>query len=347
MTLESPAITATEIVLPGLVEPDGLLVRRRELPPPGAGQMVVRVEATGISFAEKSMRRGRYFGQPPFPFVPGYDLVGVVIELGDGVDSSLLGVRVASVTKTGGWASAAIVEARDSIRVPDGLDPAEVETVVVNGLTAWQMLHRKAHVAAGQTIVVHGANSGVGGILIQLAQHEGIRVIGTASPRHHAALRAMGVEPIDYNDVDPVARVREIAPDGASAVFDNVGGTMTRNSYRMLAPGGALVCYAIVAVGWGTGSLIWPFLFEIGRALLWNALPNGHSVSFYDLWAGHRSSPKRFRARLEEDLAQVFALLADGTLTANIAARFPLEQAATALGLAESRTIAGKVILLP
>ena len=90
-----------------------------------------------------------------------------------------------------------------------------------------------------------------------------------------------------------------------------------------------------------------PFMKALGRVLLWNALPNGHRATFYDLWAGHKMRPARFRKHLEEDLGHVFALLADGTLTANIAARFPLEDAAAALALAESRTVNGKVILLP
>ena len=344
------AVTALEIVLPGLVEPSGLLLRERQLPAPARGELLVEVEATGISFAEKSMRRGRYFGQPAFPFVPGYDLVGRVLAVGSDRDSQLVGTRVASVTKTGGWASHAIVAARDSVAVPEGLDPADVETVVVNGLTAWQMLHRKARVRSGQTIVVHGANSGVGGILVQLAQHEGIRVIGTASPRHHDALRAAGVEPLDYSDPRLLERVLELSPGGVGAVFDNVGGEMVETSWRMLAPRGSLVCYAIIADVTGVNgnaSLLKPFAKALTRVAVWNVLPNGHRASFYDLWAGHRLHPTTFRLRLRKDLGRVFALLADGTVKANIAATYPLRDVSAAMELAESRTINGKVILVP
>ena len=344
------AVTALEIVLPGLVEPSGLLLRERRLPAPARGELLVEVEATGISFAEKSMRRGRYFGQPAFPFVPGYDLVGRVLAVGSDRDSQLVGTRVASVTKTGGWASHAIVAARDSVAVPEGLDPADVETVVVNGLTAWQMLHRKARVRAGQTIVVHGANSGVGGILVRLAQHEGIRVIGTASPRHHDALREAGVEPLDYADPRLLEQVLELSPGGVDAVFDNVGGEMVETSWRMLAPRGSLVCYAIIADVTGVNgnaSLLKPFAKALTRVAVWNVLPNGHRASFYDLWAGHRLRPTTFRLRLRKDLGRVFALLADGTVKANIAATYPLRDVSAAMELAESRTINGKVILVP
>ena len=349
MSTENAAatVTATTVVLPGLVEPDGLLIECAEVGAPRAGQLLVAVEATGISYAEQAMRRGRYFGQPAFPFVPGYDLVGTVLQAGPEADASLVGQRVATMTKTGAWTTHALVEARDSVVVPAGIDPAEAETVVVNGVTAWQMLHRAARGRSGQTILVHGANSGVGGILIQLAQHEGIRIIGGASPRHHDALRAAGVEPVDYNDPDFAERVRELAPGGVAAVFDNIGGAMTRVSYSLLAPGGALVCYAIIAGVSGTGGLVVPFMKAIGQVLLWNTLPNGHRATFYDLWSGHKYRPARFRKHLEEDLGHVFTLLADGTLKANIAATFPLDQATAALTLAESRTVKGKIVLLP
>jgi NADPH:quinone reductase-like Zn-dependent oxidoreductase len=180
-----------------------------------------------------------------------------------------------------------------------------------------------------------------------LAHHAGLTVIGGASPRHHDALRAAGVEPVDYNAPDFADRVRALAPGGVDAVFDNIGGPMTRVSFSLLAPGGALVCYAIIAGVSGDGGLVLPFMKAIGQILLWDALPNGHHATFYDLWSGHTTRPARFRARLEEDLGHVFALLADGTLKPTIAARFPLAEATAAMTLAESRTINGKVILVP
>ncbi len=111
-------ITATEVVFPGIVEPDGLVLRNRELPAPTRGEVVVAVEASGVSMAEQSMRRGRYPGQPTFPFVPGYDLVGTVIATGPEVDGALVGTRVAAMTKTGGWASHAVLLAADLVDVP-------------------------------------------------------------------------------------------------------------------------------------------------------------------------------------------------------------------------------------
>ncbi|MFF4587929.1 medium chain dehydrogenase/reductase family protein [Streptomyces sp. NPDC001388] len=336
-----------EVVLPGKVEPEGLLIRHGEVPAPGRGQVLVRMEATGVSFAEQQMRRGRYYDQPPFPFVPGYDLVGTVLATGEGVDPGLAGLRVAALVKVGGWASHVALDAADVVAVPEGVGAAEAETLVVNGVTAWQMLHRKARVRAGQTVVVHGANGGVGSVLVQLARAAGARVIGTASARHHAALREQGVTPVDYRAEDLAARIRALAPGGVDAVFDHVGGRGIVDSWRLLAPGGTLVSYGSASTRDAEGSKQAPVLKLLGRVWLWNALPNRRRACFFNVWAGRALSRNRFRARLRADLTQVFGALQRGEVTARIAARLPLARAADALRLAESGTVAGKVVLTP
>ncbi|MFI5828277.1 medium chain dehydrogenase/reductase family protein [Streptomyces sp. NPDC051578] len=336
-----------EIVLPGKVEPEGLELHRRPVPRPAAGQVLVAMEATGVSFAEQQMRRGRYYDQPPFPFVPGYDLVGTVLTAGAGVDPGLLGKRVAALTKTGGWASHITLDAADVVEVPDGVGAVDAETAVVNGITAWQMLHRKARVRAGQTVLVHGANGGVGSILVQLALAAGAAVIGTASTRHHDALRALGVTPVDYRSGDVPARVRALAPGGVDAVFDHVGGEGVADSWRLLAPGGTLVSYGSAATRDGEGSGAWPVLALLGRVWMWNWLPNGRRAYFFNVWAGRAYAKDRFRARLRSDLTQVFTALQRGEITAKVAAEIPLARAAEAMRLAESGTVAGKVVLVP
>ncbi|WP_030457490.1 medium chain dehydrogenase/reductase family protein [Kitasatospora sp. NRRL B-11411] len=336
-----------EIVLPGIVEPEGLRIRRSPLPQPGPGQVLVAVEATGVSFAEQQMRRGRYYDQPPFPFVPGYDLVGTVTATGPGTDPALAGRRVAALVKTGGWASHVLLDPADTVDVPDGLEPAAAETAVVNGITARQLLHRHAEVRPGQTVLVHGAGGGVGLLLAQLALAAGAQVIGTASARHHDALRALGVTPVDYRTGDVPAQVRRLAPGGVDAVFDHVGGRSVLDSWRLLAPGGTLVAYGSAATRDDTGSKQWPVLKVLARTWWWNALPNGRRAHFYNIWAGRTLRPARFRARLRADLTAVLDALRRGELTAPIAARLPLTEAAEALRLAESGTVTGKVVLVP
>ncbi|MEV6068766.1 medium chain dehydrogenase/reductase family protein [Nocardia sp. NPDC052001] len=339
------SITATEIVLPGTVEPEELLTTHRELAAPTPGQALIEVEATGVSFAEQQMRRGKYYDQPAFPFVPGYDLVGTVVEVGSPADAGLVGKRVAALTKVGGWASHVLLDSADLIEVPAELPADAAETFVVNGITAWQMLHRYAKVRAGQTILVHGANGGVGSTLVQLALAAGVKVIGTASARNADQVTALGATPVDYRG-DVVAQVRALAPNGVDAVFDHVGGPGIVDSFTLLAPGGTLMAYGTASTKDDTGNSRLPVLKLFARLMLWNALPNKRSAHFYNIWAGQRRA-STFRRKLATDLSAVFALAAKGDLRPQIAARFPLTQAAQALTLAESRTVTGKVVLLP
>ncbi|WP_433524934.1 medium chain dehydrogenase/reductase family protein [Nocardia pseudovaccinii] len=336
---------ATQILLPGPVDPAGLQVTHRELPAPADGEAMIAVEASGVSFAEQQMRRAKYYDQPPFPFVPGYDLVGTVTAIGPGVDPALLGRRVAALTKIGGWSSHIVLAAADLVPVPDGLDPAAAETFVVNGITAWQMLHRIAKVRAGQTILVHGANGGVGSTLVQLARHAGIRVIGTASARHADAVAALGAEAIDYRG-DVVAQVRALAPGGVDAAFDHVGGPGIVDSFRLLTSHGTLVSYGTASTKDDPGNSRLPVLALVGRLIWWNLLPNKRNAHFFNIWSGQRNRT-RFRAAIAADLGAVFELAAAGSLRAQVAARIPLTEAARAMELAESGTVTGKVVLVP
>jgi len=316
-----------------------LEVHWRGLPTPGPGQAVVRVEAAGVSFAEVQMLKGRYFGQPKFPFVPGYDLVGIVENVGEGVDGELLGERVAALTETGAWADRVSLDAVKLAPVPNGIDPADAVAAITNGVTAWQMLHRAASVRPGQTVLVHGASGGVGTLLVQLARLAGARAIGTASARKHEYVRALGAVPVDYKNDDVPARVREISPGGVDAVFDHVGGPGLVDSYRMLRRGGTLVTYGSASTLSGKGHWIRPYLPIFARVLLWNATPNGRRATFYYV--------KRWPKLFQEDLSRVLLLLAGGKIEARGNTRMPPEKASEALGLLASGKASGKVVLVP
>ena len=340
--------TLTEIVLPGIVEPEGLLVQHRPVPTPGKGEVLLQMLATGVSFGDQSMRRGLYPGMPKFPFVPGYDIVGTVTVVGQGVDPSLLGRRVAAVTKTGGWSTHALVAAHSVVQVGEDLDPAEVEALLLNGITAWQMLYRQAKAVRGNTILVHGANGGVANVLVQLARHSGIRVIGTASPRHHDELRKLGVEPVDYADPDLAAALRALAPGGFDAVFDQLGEESFQRSFGLLAPRGTLVAYGLQAQLDEPGSPVITFAKVYAKLIGWSLRPNGgRTAVFYNFWGGKIIRPAAFRRRLAGDLTALVELLRAGTITGRVGRRISLVDAAEAMTAAESGTVSGKVVLVP
>lgn len=325
----------TQVVMPHAGGPEVLEVQRRDLAEPGPGQVRLKVEAAGVAFAEVQMLRGRYYAQPKFPFVPGYDLVGTVEAAGPGVSA---GGRVATMTRTGAWSERVVVPADHLVPVPEELDAGEVVALITNGVTAYQMLHRVAKVAAGQTVVVHGAAGGVGTLLVRLALRAGVRVIGTASPGKHDHLRELGVIPLDYRDPLLVERVRQHAPGGVAAVFDHAAGPGLKRSWRMLGRGGTLIVYGSAATLDDKGWRLAPFVSAMGRMLWWSVLPNGRRTRFYSI--NHKN-------HFDEDLATVLGLLRSGELKPQVAARLPLAEAAKALRMLEDRAVVGKIVLEP
>lgn len=338
-----------EVVIPGLVPPEGVQVRRRPLAAPRRGEAVIAVEVTGVSYAEVQMLRGRYPGQPRFPFVPGYDLVGRVLAVGPGTDAALVGKRVATLTGFGGWAAHVVRPVRELVEVPDQLDAAEVDALIVNGLTAYKMLHRVARVQAGHTVVVTGAGGGVGSLLVQLARLAGAHVIGTCKPAQRAEVEAMGACVVDYTRGRVVEDVRALAPEGVDAVFDHVGGASVRASYTLLRRGGIVVAYGNASAVDRTGSPWWPILEMMALKLRWSW--RSRRMTFFDVWgrgsfgADHAFRPGRFWREVREDLGALVALLADGVLAPRVARRVPLRDAARALAAHQAGGFIGKIVL--
>ncbi|MPZ79093.1 MAG: zinc-binding dehydrogenase [Actinophytocola sp.] len=330
-----------EIVLTGEGGPEMLRVGTGDAPRPGKGQVRVRVEASGVSFAEVQMLRRRYPMQPSFPFVPGYDLVGTVTEVGPGVSGPRVGERVAALTRTGAWRTHVVVPAATAVPVPASLDPGVAAAVVMNGVTAWQMVHQVAKVRAGQTVLVHGATGGVGTLLVQIAVRAGARVLGTASPAKHDLLRSLGAEPIDYRTGDVPAAVRALSPGGVAAVFDHLGGRSLDDSYALLADGGVLISYGSAATLRDEGHWLTPYLGTIRRYAGWQLArlvgrSRGRRAAFYYVKPG---------PRFTEALTEVFTLVESGTLNPPIAQRLPLENAAEALRLLVEGKTTGKIVL--
>jgi NADPH:quinone reductase-like Zn-dependent oxidoreductase len=331
------AMETLQIVIPRSGEPDVLELRRQQVPPPGPGEALVRVEATGAVSADVQMLRGRYFAQPKFPFVPGYDLAGTVEAVGP--DAAVrTGQRVAALTRTGAWTERIVLPTANLVPVSDDLDAGAVVALITNGVTAYQMVHRVAKVQSGQTVLVHGAAGGVGTLLVAFALRAGAQVIGTASQAKHDRLRELGAIPMDYRQPRLADRVREITPGGVAAVFDHGTGPGLHESWRSLARGGRLVVYGATSNLHDTGWRFTPFLSTVGKLLWWSLRPGGRRWTFYGL-----SQNTNFDA----DLATLLQLLHAGELRPAVAARLPLSQAAKALQMLLDRTVVGKIILHP
>lgn len=318
-------------VIPQFGTPDVIQIQREEtLPVPHTGEVRIKVEASSIVFTDTLIRKGIYpylREQPPFPL--GYDFVGVVDALGDGVSAFQVGDRVADVIQTGGNADYIVRPAASLIAVPPGIDPVQAETFLLSGMTAYQMLHRIARIHPGQRILVQGGTGAVGNMLVQLALVHGLQVVTTASANNLAMLQSLGAEAVDYHASDLSEQLRRRAGDGFHAAFDGIGMSSFRRSFNLLAPSGVLVPYGFVTAARMVkqktmiGSLIGGLMFATSRAQfwIWDHLPGNRIIHDYDLVSYRHKHPLAYA----EDIQQMFALLQSGQIGPLIHRTYPLE----------------------
>jgi len=329
-------VVITEFGGPGVLE----VVEEATLPEPGAGEVRVRVQATSACFTDTMVRKGVYYGlkqKPPFP--PGYDLVGVVDKLGEGVTKFEVGQSVADLTVWGAYAEYICRSESSLVRVPAGLDPGEAVSLVLSYVTAYQMLHRSAEVQHGQSILVHAAGGAVGTALLELGRLAGLEMYGTASKSKHELVANLGATPIDYRSEDFAARIQTLTGQGIDVAFDAIGGDNFKRSFESLKPGGTLVAYGFYDNAIGKGGNV-PIAYM--RVALWNFLPNGRSTVFYSIGALRKKHPDWFR----EDLTDLFDLLAQGKINPVIAERMGLEDAVRAHQLIEQAAVQGRIVLV-
>src|SRR5512133_3867121 len=237
----------TRIMVTHYGGPDALRVDEEECPEPEAGQLRVRVLAAGVSLPDIMAREGIHPETPPVPFTPGWDLVGVVDRLGAGVSGIEPGQIVAAMPISGAYAEFVCLPQRELVPVPSGLDAAEAVSLVLNYITAYQMLHHSAKVRSGQRVLIHGAAGGVGSALLQLGRLAGLEMYGTCSSRGASAVSDLGGIPIDYRHQDFVKEIQRLTSEGVDAVFDPIGGTHIWRSRKALRPGGAVVAYGLTS----------------------------------------------------------------------------------------------------
>ena len=215
--------------------------------------MRVRVLAAGVSLPDLMMREGIHPETPALPFTPGWDLVGVVDRPGDGVTGLEAGQLVAALPISGAYAEFVCLPQRELVPVPAGLDAAEAVSLVLNYITAYQMLHGSAKVRAGQRVLIHGAAGGVGSALLQLGRLARLEMYGTCSSSAARAVSELGGIPIDYRQVDFVEEIHRLTGGGVDAVFDGIGGTHIWRSREALRRGGTVVAYGLTASLRGAG----------------------------------------------------------------------------------------------
>jgi NADPH2:quinone reductase len=338
----------TRIIVTHYGGPDALQVLEEECPQPKGGEVRVRVLAVGVCLPDLLMREGVHPETPPLPFTPGWDLVGTVDRLGDRSSGLEPGQLVAALPISGAYAEFVCLPQRELVPVPSGLDAAEAVSLVLNYVTAYQMLHRSAKVQPGQRVLIHGAAGGVGSALLQLGRLAGLAMYGTCSLRGASAVSDLGGIPIDYQHLDFVQEIHRQTSAGVDVVFDGIGGTHIWRSRQALRPGGRVVAYGLTSSLRGgrmvpgrrhrfRGIAIFGW-YIVGSWLL----PGRKRVVPYSIQWLKRLRPAWFR----QDLTALFDLLQKQKIKPLIAQRFPLAEARQAHELLGKGGVTGKIVLV-
>ena len=332
------------IVIPRFGGAENLSLAEDELLEPRANEVRVKMLAAGVSFADILMRKGVHpesWNLGRIPFTPGWDVVGIVDKLGDNVSTWQTGQMVAALPIVGGYSEYIILSPDELVPVPLGLDHAEAVSLVLNYVTAYQMLYRCARINAGESILINGgAAGGVGTALLQLGKLAGLKkMYGTTSKEKHDIVSNLAGFPIDYKSVDLVQEIIKATSHGdegergVDAVFDGIGGKSLKASYEILRNGGRLVAYG----GTPTTDLEdWLMMLTL------NLVPDNRTFMLYSIQTLKRLKPDWFH----EDLILLLNLLKQGKIKPIISARMRLNQAAQAHELLTGGSITGKIVLI-
>jgi NADPH2:quinone reductase len=341
----------TRIIATRYGGPEVLRVAEEECPEPKPGEVRVRVLAAGVALPDVMAREGIHPETPRVPFTPGWDLVGVADRVGAGVSGVAAGQTVAAMPVSGAYAELVCLRHEELVPVPPGLDAAEAVSLVLNYITAYQMMHRTARITPGQRVLIHGAAGGVGTALLQLGRLAGLEMYGTCSSRAASIVSELGAVPIDYRHQDFVEEIRRLTGEGVDVVFDHLGGAHLWNSRKALRRGGKVVGYGAISSIRGEGlSSTRPGRRQrfrgFGRFALYVVggwlLPGRKRVAPYSIQTLKRLKPEWFR----QDLIALLDLLQQQKIKPLVAQRLPLVEARRAHELLGSGGVTGKLVLV-
>ncbi len=306
-----------------------------DLPPPALppGGVRITVAAAGVNFADTLLIAGKYQEKLAPPFAPGMELAGTVTEVAPGVATCKLGDRVMAVVTGGAWAEEAVAAETDVFVLPDTVDFVTAAAFPIAWGTSHHALGHKARLAAGETLVVHGAAGGVGLTAVAVGRALGATVIATAGgpEKLRVALEHGAHHAIDSRAEDVRARIKELTGGrGADVVYDPVGGDLFEASLRSIAPDGR-----ILAIGFASGTVP-----RIPANIL--LVKNVTVIGYW--WGAYR---KLDPASLRRSMAELLAWLAQGRIRQHVSATLPLAEAEAALAMLKDRRATGKLVLTP
>lgn len=335
------------IQISGYGDTDRLVIKESPDPSPGPGQVAIDVRAFGVNFADVMARVGLYAQAPPPPFVPGFEIAGVVAEVGAGVTLVQPGDQVVSLCEFGGYATRVIVPELSACPIPLGLSLEQAAGLTVTGVTAHHALMVQGGLLSGENVLIQAAAGGVGLVAVQLAKNAGARVIAACGgPKKAAFLHDFGVsDVIDYLGEDLPSRVRALVGQGGlDVILDSVGGQFVSTGMRLLGPNGRFVAIGAAAFAPSRRRNPWQLIREYIRTPRLHPLNLiGQSKSFIgvQMLVIGRRKPEILRRSMEHVLAEAAA----GRLDPVIRTVLPVTQIGEAHRLLQGRHTIGKIVM--
>jgi len=323
-----------------------LQVREAPDPEAGPGEVRIRVKAAGINFADLMARVGLYPDAPPLPCVVGYEVGGVVDQVGQGVKGFAVGDRVFGMPHFGGYTDTLVIREEQVFKMPEGMSFEEAAAFPVVYLTAYDMMLFTGALRPGSRVLIHSAAGGVGLAAIDLAKTKNCIIFGTASTSKHDFLRERGCQhPIDSRG-DVAAAVRAIVGDaGVDLILDPVGGKSWGEGYDLLAPCGRLVAFGLSAASSGKKRSLLHAVLQVVQIRKYNPMKlmeDNKSVTGVNM--GHLFDRLDL---LRPQFEALLALYAEGKIKPRVDRSFPFAEAAAAHHFIHDRKAIGKVVLVP
>lgn len=335
-----------QIWIPKYGPPSVLEVREAEDVQAGPGQLRIQVRAAGVNFADLMARMGMYPDGPPAPCVVGYEVSGIVDQVGEGAEESWLGVAVMAGVRFGGYSTQVVVNAETVVRKPASMSFEQAAGLPVVGLTAWMMLEEMHRVRAGDRVLVHSAGGSVGLMACDLLKYRGATAVGTASKRKHAFLVEWGYDQlIDYRSEDYVEQLK----DGPKfdLILDPLGGDHWKKGLSLLSAGGKIACFGMSVNAMGRVGNKLSMLRNILKIPWWSMSPPSLINNNLGVLGVNMGRMWNETARLGAWLASLVELFEAGKVRSHVHASVPFSEAAQAHELLHSRENIGKVVLVP
>jgi NADPH:quinone reductase-like Zn-dependent oxidoreductase len=331
-------------------KPSVIQIVEENIPEPNANEARIKIEASTVSATDIIIRKGIYplLKQKP-PFSLGYDFVGVVDKVGEGVTNVKKGDRVSSIVMVGGNANYICIAATELINIPNYAEATSSACLSLSGISAYQMFTQYAKVNEGQRILIHGGSGAIGDMLLQLGKLHHCEMVSTASKSKHKQIKNYGATAIDYHSENYFSELKEIAQDGYDAIFDFTNQASFNNDIKLLKKDGILVTYAVftsslkiekktffnfVALGMDFGKMMMKLFY-------WNKFSSKKAL-FY----GSTDSKKQDPKRLQADMTKLFELVKNGLINPYVYKLMQLDEVQQAHQLLQDGKVQGQIVIL-